>query len=102
LREFFARWVYASGHPRYEAAWTWSETTRQRGGVLRLTLKQTQENGAIFPNAVPVEIVTGTGTRRIKLTPTGRETRTRMPLNSRPTDVRFDPDATILKELSVP
>ena len=103
LREFFARWVYASGHPRYEAAWTWSERPAKtaRGGVLTLTLKQTQEGGAHFPNAMPVEIVSGTGTRRIKLTPTGRETSRRVYLNRRPTEVRFDPDATILKEISV-
>ncbi|HYP01750.1 MAG TPA: M1 family metallopeptidase [Pyrinomonadaceae bacterium] len=103
LREFFARWVYASGHPRYEAAWTWNErTSPARGGVLTLTLRQTQEDGgAFFPNTVPVEIVTGVGTRRIKLTPNGRETTTRLPLNSRPTAVRFDPDATVLKEMGV-
>jgi len=101
LREFFARWVYASGHPRYEAAWTWSERATRRGGVLTLTLKQTQEDGTHFPNAIPVEIITGRGTRRIKLTPTGRELSTRVYLNQQPTEVRFDPDATILKELSV-
>jgi aminopeptidase N len=104
LREFFARWVYASGHPRYEAAWTWNAgtTAAARGaGVLTLTLKQTQEDGAPFPNAFPVEIVTGNGTRRVKLTPNGRETSQRIYLNRRPSEVRFDPDATILKEISV-
>jgi hypothetical protein len=70
--------------------------------VLTITLKQTQEDsGALFPNAMPVEIVTGTATRRLKLTPTGRETSTRVYLNQRPTEVRFDPDATILKEITV-
>jgi aminopeptidase N len=103
LREFFARWVYASGHPRYEAAWNWSAGARTRGGgVLTLTLRQTQEgDGAYFPNSVPVEILTGAGARRIKLTPAGRETVTRIILPARPTDVRFDPEETILKELSV-
>jgi aminopeptidase N len=103
LRRFFARWVYASGHPRYEAAWTWSEPAMAgRGGVLTLTLTQTQgDSDAFFPNAFPVEIVAGTATRRIKITPSGRETTTRLNLNSRPTEVRFDPDATILKEISV-
>lgn len=101
LGEFFARWVYASGHPRYETDWTWNEpATPTRGGVLTITLKQTQEDGAHFPNAFPVEIVTGTSMRRIKLAPTGRVTSTRLYLNSRPTGVRFDPDATILKELN--
>ncbi|HEY1402718.1 MAG TPA: M1 family metallopeptidase [Pyrinomonadaceae bacterium] len=102
LREFFARWVYASGHPRYEAAWTWNEGASNRGGVLTLTLKQTQEGDAApFPNSVPVEIVTGAATRRITLKPTGRETVTRLNLNARPSDVRFDPGETILKELRV-
>jgi aminopeptidase N len=102
LRGFFARWVYASGHPRYEAAWNWSEVTRMPGGMLTITLKQTQQDGdALFPNAFPVEIVTGTNTRRLKLTPTGHEISQRIYLKQRPTEVRFDPDATILKELSV-
>ncbi|MCA1555961.1 MAG: M1 family metallopeptidase, partial [Acidobacteria bacterium] len=101
LREFFTRWVYASGHPRYEAAWSWSERATGRDGILTLTLKQTQEGGAHFPNVMPVEIVTATGTRRIKLTPTGREISTRVYLNKRPTEVHFDPDATILKELTM-
>jgi aminopeptidase N len=100
LREFFARWVYASGHPRYEAAWNWEGRAPNRGGVLTLTLKQTHADGAIFTNALPVEIVTRTGTRRVKLTPTGRETTTRISLNRRPDAVRFDPDETILKELT--
>jgi aminopeptidase N len=103
LRRFFARWVYASGHPRYEAEWRWGTTTGGRGGVLILMIKQTQEEaGGLFPNAFPVEIVTGTGTtRRIKVVPTGRETRALIPLDRPPADVRFDPEATILKELSV-
>jgi aminopeptidase N len=100
LREFFARWVYASGHPRYEAAWRWEGRAPNRGGVLALTLRQTHADGAIYTNALPIEIVTRTGTRRIKLTPTGRETNTRIYLNRRPDAVRFDPDETILKELS--
>lgn len=101
LREFFARWVYASGHPRYEAAWSWDTHGRNAGGALTITLKQIQEDGAIFPNAVPVEVVTGTDTRSFKLTPTGRETSLRLPWSSRPKEVRFDPQGTILKELSV-
>ncbi|HEY9403006.1 MAG TPA: M1 family metallopeptidase [Pyrinomonadaceae bacterium] len=102
LREFFARWVYASGHPRYEAAWDWSAGARNRRGVLTLTLRQTQEgDNSYFPNSVPVEILTGAGARRIKLTPTGRETVARLNLPARPASVRFDPEETILKELSV-
>ncbi|MDX6272547.1 MAG: aminopeptidase, partial [Acidobacteriota bacterium] len=105
LHEFFTRWIYASGHPRYEAAWSWSEGARERrGGVLTLTLRQTQEGddgGTHFPNHFPVEIVAGANTRRFTLTPHGRESVTRVNLPARPSEVRFDPDETILKELIV-
>jgi aminopeptidase N len=102
LRDFFARWVYASGHPRYETRWDWNAGTKSRGGVLTLTLKQTQEgDGAPFPNSFPVEITTGAGVRLIKLKPTGRETVARINLPARPSNVRFDPAETILKATSL-
>lgn len=100
LREFFARWVYASGHPRYEAAWSW-QALKGRRGLLTINLKQTQAV-APFLTPLPVEIVTGSGTRRLMLTPLNRETNLRLPLASRPVEVRIDPDEIILKELVMP
>jgi aminopeptidase N len=99
LKEFFARWVYGSGHPRYEATWAWRSTKRGRG-TLTIHLRQTQED-APFLNPLPVEIVTAQGARRITLKPTGRETSASIQLPGRATDVRIDPDETILKELVV-
>ena len=96
LKEFFARWVYAAGHPRYEASWSW-----QRKGGLTIRLRQTQED-APFLNPLDVEIVFDRGApQRVKLTPTGRETTLRLPLPRQPTDVRIDPDEWVLKELTV-
>ncbi|HEV7842520.1 MAG TPA: M1 family metallopeptidase, partial [Pyrinomonadaceae bacterium] len=45
LKEFFTRWVYKSGHPRYEASWSWSESGQQ-GGTLNITLNQMQRDEA--------------------------------------------------------
>jgi aminopeptidase N len=99
LKEFFARWVYASGHPRYEATWGWRQLKRGRG-VLTIHLRQMQED-APFLNPLPVQVVTTRGAQRLVLRPTGRETTIRVPIGSNPSDVKIDPDETILKELVV-
>ncbi|MDT4895948.1 MAG: aminopeptidase [Acidobacteriota bacterium] len=99
LKEFFARWVYASGHPRYEASWSWRKLKGERG-MLTIQLQQTQED-APFLTPLPVEIITTQKTQRTTLRPSDRMTRLFVPLSSRPTDVRIDPEETILKELVV-
>jgi len=99
LKEFFDRWVYQSGHPRYEVSWAWQKTKGRRG-LLVITLKQTQED-APFLTPLPLEIVTAEGAQRATLRPTGKETITRIPFASRPTDVRIDPDEVVLKEMVV-
>jgi aminopeptidase N len=99
LKEFFARWVYASGHPRYEASWTWQSMKGGRG-VLTIQLRQTQED-APFLTPLPVEIVTSKGAQRTTLRPTGKETTARIPLASQPTNIRIDPDDFILKEIVI-
>ncbi len=99
LKEFFARWVYAAGHPRYEASWSWQKTQGGRGELI-IRLRQTQED-APFLNPLAVEVVTERGTQRATLTPTGRETTQRIPLQRAPSDVRIDPDEMVLKELVV-
>jgi aminopeptidase N len=100
LKEFFARWVYASGHPRYEASWDWQQL-KKRSGMLTIHLRQTQED-APFLTPLTVEIVTTRGaSQRLTLRPTGRETSMRVPVATKPSDVRIDPDESILKELVV-
>ncbi|MBD0371555.1 MAG: hypothetical protein ICV60_12015 [Pyrinomonadaceae bacterium] len=100
LKEFFTRWVYKSGHPRYEAAWAWSQSGQQ-AGTLTITLNQTQRDEA-FLNPLAVEFrLPGNTTRRELLRPTGKETSASFTLPARPTEVRIDPDEFILKELSI-
>jgi aminopeptidase N len=98
LKEFFAEWVYGSGHPIYAASWAW-RGRGTRGGVATLTLAQTQD-GEPFLTGVPVEIATeGGGVRRLLVRPTGRDTSVIVPLARHPVGVRIDPGETILKEV---
>lgn len=99
LKEFFARWVYASGHPRYEVSWTW-QAAHGQSGTLTILLRQTQDE-APFLTPLPIEIVTARGTQRSTLKPDGKETTIKIPLASEPTSVRIDPDEAVLKELTV-
>jgi aminopeptidase N len=99
LKEFFARWIYGTGHPRYELSWEWKPTKRKEGvAVLRLNQTQKEEP---FLTSVPLEISTGKGVIRKSIRPTGKLTNLRLPLTSRPTAVRLDPQNTILKEVTV-
>ena len=99
LREFFARWVYGSGHPIYHATWSWTQRS-SKGGTLSIRLEETQ-TGAPFLMPVPVEIVSANGVSRQVVTPVGKLTVARFTLKQRPTNLRLDPDETILKEASV-
>ncbi|HEY0385578.1 MAG TPA: M1 family metallopeptidase [Pyrinomonadaceae bacterium] len=99
LRDFFQRWVYQSGHPRYEASW-W----QSRGKVRELSISLIQRQAdAAFPNLFPVEIkMKGGSTTRVIISPTGKETIKKITLPRPVIDVRFDPDETILKEYVSP
>jgi aminopeptidase N len=99
LKEFFARWVYGSGHPRYEASWSWRGLQKGRG-VLTISLRQTQED-APFLTPLPVEIITAKGAQRKTLKPTDRVTQIDIPLAEKPSGLRLDPDETVLKEVVV-
>lgn len=99
LREFFARWVYASGHPRYEVSWAWRRA-KAAGGELVVRVRQLQD-GEPFLTPLPAEVVTATDGRRITIKPTGRDSTMSIPLANRPTGVRIDPDEMILKEMVV-
>jgi aminopeptidase N len=104
LKEFFTRWVYESGHPRYDVTWSWPTKRRAGrsapGGYVQLTIRQLQDD-APFLMPLTVEITTAKGTHRTVIKPTGKETTQRIPSVQRPVALRVDPDETILKELSI-
>ena len=97
LREFFARWIYDSGHPVYE--WS-SQAAEQRDGsnLVTITLKQTQA-GAAFLDPIPVTITSEGKTTRVTLQPKGKLATTQVRVGKVPLDIKIDPDDTILKEL---
>ncbi len=95
LGNFFARWVYDTGHPEYELAWAW-----QGRRSLRLVLKQTQR-GKVFLDPVPVVITTASGKREIVLQPMGKTLVETIPLREKPLQIELDPKNTLLKEARV-
>ncbi|MEP6742470.1 MAG: M1 family metallopeptidase [bacterium] len=96
LKDFFARWVYSAGHPHYELTWNWNDRNKR----LRVVLNQTQ-SGPAYPNAVPVEIVSGGNKRRIVITTEHKHTIEEIPLDAAPTSLILDPDNVILDEAQV-
>jgi hypothetical protein len=63
-------------------------------------LKQLQAEAA-FPNAVPLDILTASGTHRVVLKPTAGQTVNEVKLDAPPLTVSIDPDNTILKDARV-
>jgi len=95
LKDFFASWIYGTGHPRYELAWEWKADTKK----LKLVLQQLQTESS-FPNALPLDISIASGKRRIVLKPTSKQTIVEMKLDEAPAGINIDPDNTVLKEVS--
>ncbi len=93
LKEFFARWIYGTGHPVYE----WSSATR--GNSLTITLKQTQ-SGEPFLDPVPIEITSGAKTQRTTIQPKGKLASIGVRTKGQPASIRIDPEGTLLKELT--
>ncbi|MEP6719787.1 MAG: M1 family metallopeptidase [bacterium] len=96
LKDFFARWVYGTGHPRYELTWQWNSKAKR----LRLVLNQTQSEGA-FPNPVPIEVVSGNSRRRIIIKPENKHAGQELRLDAAPTSIVIDPENVILDESRV-
>jgi aminopeptidase N len=93
LSGFFKRWIYDSGHPRYQLTWEWEKRE------LRLVLRQVQPGNA-FLDPVPIAISTVAGTRVLILKPTGKET-VQTTMSDMLTGIELDPDHTLLKEATV-
>ena len=95
LKEFFARWIFGSGHPHYEVRSDWLV-----GNVLRFTVRQLQA-GPLFPNPLPISITTSKGKQTVLVKPTGKETIEEFHLSGPPSAIEIDPADTLLKELTV-
>jgi aminopeptidase N len=99
LKEFFARWVYGSGHPKYELS-SYSAEYSGAGESVGITLKQTQA-GEVFLDPVPIEITTAKGNmKRYVITPRGKTETLQLHFDTFDTfrSVKLDPNETLLKE----
>ncbi len=95
LSGFFKRWIYESGHPKYQLSWEW----RQKREV-RLVLRQLQSGNA-FLDHVPITIITAKGKRDVILKPTSKEVVETVQLTDPPTSIEVDQRNTLLKEATV-
>jgi aminopeptidase N len=95
LYNFFARWVYDSGHPQYELTWEWV-----RKKELRLTLTQVQP-GNVFLDPLPLKISTASGAKDILLQPTSKLLIKAIRLTDQPTRIEIDPHNVLLDEATV-
>ncbi len=96
LKDFFARWIYAAGHPRYELSWGSME--RRAATSLVVRLNQIQE-GEPFLDPVPIEFTVNGKPERRTIYPKGKLTTETIQLPGNPTVVKIDPDETLLKEV---
>jgi aminopeptidase N len=95
LKGFFARWVYGTGHPRYEVSSFFAETPSV--GLL-VILEQTQPEG-VFPDPVPIEVTAGNEKKRITIYPKSKLEKVSLRFARGPVAIRVDPDDTLLKEI---
>ena len=95
LKQFFASWVYGTGHPQYEVRSDWLVPNE-----LRITVRQLQSEPP-FPNFLPVRITTTKGAQTVLIKPGGRESVGEFHLDGPPSSIEVDPGNTILKELTV-
>jgi aminopeptidase N len=100
LKDFFARWVYGSGHPIYELDWG-TEEFAGAGASLVVKLNQKQPD-QVFLDPVTIEVLSGTVKKRFVIQPTGKLTVKRFPFKQAPTEIKLDPDETLLKEVVSP
>jgi len=96
LQEFFARWVYDSGHPEYDVSWRWQPTSK----TLLVVVTQKQL-GAAFLDEIPLVVVTSKGSQTLKLQPRSKSTTETFQLDSQPTNVTLDPRNSLLKEVRI-
>jgi len=96
LKQFFARWIYGAGHPRYELSWGSFE--RRAVTTLQVQLNQLQQSEP-FLDPVQVEFTVNGKPERRTIFPKGKLTTTTIQLPGNPTAVKIDPDDTLLKEV---
>jgi len=94
LKEFFARWVYSAGHPRYQVLWAVSDDRT----ALKVTVNQLQD-GEAFLDPLPIEITVDGEKVRRTIYPKSKVATLTIPLKGKLTLTELDPNDTLLKEI---
>jgi aminopeptidase N len=95
LKDFFARWIYGAGHPRYQL--DWGSMERRAGALVTITLRQIQD-GEAFLDPVPIEFTVNGQKQKETIYPKSKITTVSFRLSANPTSTQIDPDETLLKE----
>lgn len=95
LQPFFSRWVFGTGHPRYEVSTFVAETP---AASLTLSVKQTQPEN-VFTDPVPIEITAGSEKKTIIVRPRKKLETVSLRFARGPISVKVDPNNTLLKEV---
>ena len=94
---FFRQWLHSPGHPKLELGWRWDAGA----GEVEVVIRQVQDPS--WPTfRLPAElefVLPGGGSWRVERVVDGREWRERIPMQTAPTAVNFDPDGWILEEM---
>jgi aminopeptidase N len=94
LKEFFARWVYGAGHPRYQIKWGLGRSEK----ALTVTVNQVQA-GEAFLDPIPIEITVDGEKIKRTIYPKAKLATLTISVKSKPTSVQLDTDETLLKEI---
>jgi aminopeptidase N len=90
---FFRQWLYSPGYPVYRTQWSWNEAT----GQALVSITQSQDPAwPTFRMPVDFEFRLDGGVHRIRHWVEGREWSLAIPLPSRPTEMRVDPEGWLL------
>jgi aminopeptidase N len=94
LKNFFARWVYGSGHPRYQVLWSVNDSQTN----LTVTVNQLQD-GEAFLDPLPIELTIDNRNVPFVINPNAKTASLTIPLKGKLTATAFDPNDTLLKEV---
>jgi len=99
LRYFFDQWVIkGKGRPDYKYSW-FADSSDNELYILKLNLKQTQDDFDVYKMPVSISLVTENGTEKFDFINDKREQTFEFTLNTKPIDVIIDPDKKILKKI---
>lgn len=94
LKDFFARWIYGSGHPQYQVLSSVNDSQTS----LMVTVNQLQE-GEPFLDPLPIELTIDNKKVPSVIYPTGKTASLTISLKGKLTATAFDPNETLLKEV---